>query len=182
MSYSLLMKDTMTFCFDTTVERFEDSPIWVFFIPIPIDVAEQLVDKNRRVLCSIKAGKPIHCALMHDGSGGFFINLNKELIKKHNLQQHDKVSITLEKDDSRYGIFVPDFFEELCHQDPVAKEAFHQLTMGKQRSLLHIMGKPKSEQKQLEKALIIFEYLKDCEGELDFKALNEAFKNSRFKQ
>ena len=43
------------------------------------------------------------------------------------------------------------------------------------------MGKPKSEQKQLEKVLIVFDYLKSVSVELDFKELNEAFKNNRFK-
>jgi len=172
----------MSFKVKTSVERFSDSAIWAFHMPVPADIANQLIGENRRVLCSIKGGKQIHVPLMHDGSGGFFINLNKELMKTHELQQHDKIAIELEKDNSKYGMFVPDFFEELCYQDPEGNDIFHRLTMGKQRNLLHLIGKPKSEQKQLEKALIIFEYLKESGGELDFKALNEAFKNSRFKQ
>ncbi len=171
-----------TFQFITTVERFSDSPIWTFYIPIPLDVANQLIGVNRRVMCAMKNGDAFHCALMHDGGGGFFINLNKELMKKHELSQFDEIDIRLHKDTSKYGVFVPDFFEELCDQDPEGSGIFHALTMGKQRGLFHILTKPKSEQKQLEKTLIIFDYLKACNGELDYKALNEAFKNSRFKQ
>ena len=165
----------------TSVDKFKDSAIWAFHIDVPLEIAECLNKPNRRVLCSINDTPPFHAALMHDGQGGYFINLNKQLMKKNHLREQDEIRVTLEKDNSKYGIFTPDFFEELCYQDPEASDFFHALTIGKQRSLLHIIGKLKSKQKQLEKALIVFDYLKSSNGELDYRALNEAFKNSRFK-
>lgn len=119
---------------------------------------------------------------MPDGNGGYYIVINKENRKKLNIDDQSTLSVDLEKDESKYGMGVPDFFEELCYQDPEADKHFHNLTKGKQRSLLHVIGKLKSEEKQLEKALIIFDYLKKSDGELDFKALNQEFKTSRFKR
>ena len=167
--------------FRSEVRRFVNSPIWAYFIPVPSGKADGLVGKNRRVRCSINSTEPIQLALMHDGSGGFFINLNKALMKKLKLAEHDKVDISLAKDESRYGMATPLFFEELCHQTPIGAKYFHQLTAGKQRTLLHVISKLKSEQKQLEKAMVILDYLENSSGKLDFKALNVAFKNSRFK-
>ena len=61
-------------------------------------------------------------------------------------------------------------------QDEEADKYFHQLTPGKQRSLLHIIAKPKREETRLKKAVVITEYLKTNKGKLDFTALNLAFK------
>ncbi len=168
--------------FKSTVSRFVDSPIWAYYIPVPSGKSKGLVDDNRRVLCSIKGCEPIQLALMHDGKGGFFINLNKALMRKLKLIEKDEVLISLSKDSSHYGMPTPVFFELLKAEMPEGSKHFHALTIGKQRTLLHLISKIKSREKQLEKAMIIFEYLENSNGKLDFKELNQAFKNSRFKR
>lgn len=119
--------------------------------------------------------------MLSNGAGDYFVMVNKEIRKKLKIETGDTLSITIKKDASKYGMAVPEAFSELCQQDPEGNDVFHGLTPAKQRTLLHVMGKPKSEQKQLEKVLIVFDYLKSVSGELDFKELNEAFKNNRFK-
>lgn len=170
-----------SFKFQTSLRLFKDN-LWDYHILVPDEISEHLITEDRRVLCSINNAEHLHVALMPDGNGSYFINLNKEVRKKHHLEEGSEMQVVLAKDLSKYGLPVPDFFEELCFQDPEANDFFHALTMGKQRNLLYIIGKPKSEQKQLEKALTIFEYLKSTNGQLDFKELNLALKNSRFKQ
>ena len=66
--------------------------------------------------------------------------------------------------------------EELLAQDEHGSKVFHDLTPGRQRSLLHLVGKPKSEAIRIKKAITILEYLKSVNGVLDFKELNLAFK------
>jgi len=68
--------------------------------------------------------------------------------------------------------------EELLLQDEDGNKVFHRLTPGKQRSLLHIIAKPKSENIRIKKAVAILEYLKSVNGKLDFKELNLAIKNA----
>ena len=173
----------MTQKFQAKLEHVDDSSLmWNYRIEVPENIVEHYRSTDKRVKCSINNTTPIHCALFSNGDGSFYIVLNKEVRKQLKIEAGDKLEITIEKDESKYGIFVPDFFEELCYQDPEADVLFHQLTPGKQRSLLHIIGKLKSEQKQLEKALIIFDYLKTVNGKLDFRELNQAFKENRFKQ
>jgi hypothetical protein len=156
--------------------------MWNFRIVIPDDIFVHFKGTDKRVSCSINDHTPIQCALHSNGDGTYYIMINKDLRKKYDLLDGDEVKVDLEKDQSKYGIYVPDFFEELCYQDPEGDAVFHDLTPGKQRSLLHLIGKLKSEEKQLEKALIIFDYLKSVNGKLDFKELNEAFKSNRFKK
>lgn len=156
--------------------------LWNFRVYVPEAISNSLIDENRRVLCSINSEPHFHAALMPDRVNGFFIMINKDLRKKLGINEGDELTVCIEKDRSEYGMFVPEAFKELKYQDPEGSTLFHQLSMGKQRTLLHLMAKPKSESKQIEKTLIIFDYLKSVQGNLDFKELNEAFKNSRFKQ
>jgi bifunctional DNA-binding transcriptional regulator/antitoxin component of YhaV-PrlF toxin-antitoxin module len=160
----------------------ESALMWNYRILVPKHIAEQIKDSGRRIICSINASKEVHCALMSDGNGEHYIVTNSDFRKKHGLENQDEVLVKLRPDDSKYGMWVPVFFEELCIQDPEGSTNFHQLTPGKQRSLLHTIGKLKSETKQMEKTVIIFEYLKSTNGRLDFKELNQAFKSSRFKK
>lgn len=172
----------MSYNFKGEVENFSDSSLmWYFRVQVPDNIMTHFKSTDKRVKCSINGSAPIQFAIHSNGDGSFYLMLNKDIRKKLKLEAGDEIIVDIEKDESKYGIFVPDFFEELCFQDPEADKYFHGLTPGKQRSLLHIIGKLKSEHKQLEKALVIFEYLKEVEGQLDFKELNEAFKNSRFK-
>ncbi|MFK7984322.1 MAG: hypothetical protein AB8G86_30390 [Saprospiraceae bacterium] len=62
--------------------------------------------------------------------------------------------------------------------DEVGSTFFHQLTPGKQRSLLHLIGKPKNSAIRLKKAVVVLDFLKTNNGKLDFKLLNIAFKES----
>jgi hypothetical protein len=173
----------MLYSFKGKIEEVKDNTLmWTNRVYIPEDIAVIFKGTDKRIICTVNESTPIHCAMLSDGQGSFFVMLNADFRKKWKLNKGNKAEVTIKKDTSKYGIHVPDFFEELCYQDPEADEYFHELTPGKQRSLLHIIGKVKSESKQLEKALIIFEYLKIAKGKLDYKELNLAFKNSRFKK
>lgn len=164
--------------FTAQLERFEDNPLWGHHITVPDAIAQAFIsEKQSRVVCSLNAVHEFQCALMSKGDGSYFIMLNSEIRKKMQLEIGSILEISLAKDESKYGLPMPEEFQELLYQDELADRFFHGLTKGKQRSLLHIIGKPKSETKRLEKAIVVAEYLKANDGKLDFKALNEAFKN-----
>lgn len=166
---------------NTVIEKVQSSLLWDYRIPVFKKDVEKLIDKDRRVLCTINMKKEISCGLIPDGKGNFYINLNKELRKELGLLEGDSIAISLKKDQSKYGIPVPPSFEELLHQDPEGEALLNSLSPGKIRSLLYVIAKPKSEEKQIEKGLIILDYLKEVNGKLDFRELNMAFKNNRFK-
>ncbi len=173
----------MEFSFKSTIGNVSDSNLmWNYRINLPDDIVQQFISTDKRIIVRINNSAEVHCAMMSNGDGTYYVMMNKGFRKANKLNEGDEVIVYLKKDDSKYGMGVPDFFEELCYQDPEADQFFHQLTPGKQRSLLHIVGKIKSEEKQLEKCLIIFDYLKSVNGNLDFKELNEAFKTSRFRK
>lgn len=114
---------------------------------------------------------------MPHGENGYFININKEVRTELKLEIGSVVDVSLKPDKSKYGTYLPPEFEELLEQDKLGAEYFELLTPGKKRSLLHIVSKFKSSDKRIEKGIIILNYLCHTEGKLDFKELNEAFRN-----
>ncbi|MEM6395057.1 MAG: YdeI/OmpD-associated family protein [Bacteroidota bacterium] len=132
---------------------------------------------DRRVMCRFPAADvEKHAALMHDGSGNYFINISKEIRKEVGVDFGDEVDYELRPDHSKYGMAIPEEMTVLLEQDPEADRVFHSLTLGKQRSLLYLIGKPKRSDTRLTKALGVVEYLKSTKGKLDFKELNAALK------
>ena len=160
----------------TTIEHFNDSPLWGFHIPIAHEVAEQFIEgKDRRVICTINGQETIQAALMPYPLG-YFIMTNKKLVGKLGLQVGAKVELIIEKDTSEYGLDMPDELRELLNQDDEGSAFFHALTKGKQRSLIYIVAKVKNTNSRLNKSLAIVHHLKEFQGKLDFKALNETIK------
>lgn len=165
--------------FITNLERKPSSLSWNFQIGVPLSIATALIEKdNRRVICRLNNKEEFHCALMPNGKGGFFIMINSEIRKKLKLGEDAALQVKLIKDTSKYGIHLPEEMEELLLMDEEGSAVFHKLTAGKQRSLLHIIGKPKSSDIRLKKAVVVLEHLKTNNGKLDFRMLNEAFKEN----
>lgn len=149
-----------------------DTDLWSFYVPIPKEIGDKFIEgDNRRVKCTINSSNPIYTALMYKGEV-YSIYVKKAFMKKHGLSKGNEVKVTLAKDSSEYGMPVPESFQVLMDQDEEGMKYFKQLTMGKQRSLIHIVGKVKNVDSQLAKGLAIMHHLKETKGELDFKRLN----------
>lgn len=87
-----------------------------------------------------------------------------------------QVQATLRKDDSKYGLPMPEEMQEVLDSDEEGNRLFHALTPGKQRTLLYIAGFPKTSDKRISRAIVIVEHLKANHGKIDFKMLNQALK------
>ena len=161
--------------FTTNLQKF-DSDLWGFHLPVPTLIAAKFVDgNNRRVVCTINNELHIQSALM-PYSEGYFLLINKDLVKKLNLSIGDDVHLTLEKDNSEFGLPMPESFRTLLEQDTAGNRHFEKLTPGKKRSLIYIIGKVKNIDSQLNKGLAILDHLKSKEGKLNFKQLNQLIK------
>jgi len=156
-----------------------NSALWGHHFIVPDEIALKFVKgNNRRVICTINNEYEHQCALMPDKKRGFFININKEVRNKLKIKVGDLCNLSLKKDNSKYGLPVPEEFLELLRQDPEGEKIFHSLTMGKQRSLIYLIAKPKRPDTRLQKAVVILDFLKENNGALDFKELNQAFKDA----
>ena len=160
------------------IENF-NSALWHFHLRVPKTIAINYIEgNNRRVVCLLQGTASFQCALMPDGNGDFFININKKLRDKLLLKEGDEVSFSLEKDNSEFGLPVPEEFAELLKIDDEGKAVFMSLTPGKQRTLLYMVSTPKSIDLRIKRSICIIDHLKATGGKINYRQLNELIKNS----
>ncbi|MFK8007852.1 MAG: YdeI/OmpD-associated family protein [Saprospiraceae bacterium] len=163
--------------FKGKIDNFQNSNVYGHHLIVPEEVVEFFSKKNiKRFTCTLNNEYQFPCAFMPKGKGIYFIHINAEVRKIYRLRVGSKVSVKLEPDESKYGMPMPEEMDELLKIDDEARQYFHALTKGKQRSLLYIIGKPKSSEIRINKAIVITEHLKRMNGKLDFKILNQDFK------
>jgi hypothetical protein len=159
----------------TSLQHF-DSPLWGYHLPVPTSVAQTFVEgKNRRVVCTLAGQYRMQCAIMQM-EDIYFVLINKKMVDKMALQVGDDVEMSIEKDHSKFGHEVPESFQNLLDQDEEGRTFFENLTMGKQRSLIYLIGTVKSIDSQINKGLAILHHLRMTQGQLDFKQLNALIK------
>ena len=136
-------------------------------------------DKFKRVVCSINGGSSFQCALMPWGER-FYIIVNKKKRGELGIVAGDIVDVLLVKDESRYGLPMPEEFAEVLKQDAEGDRLFHALTAGKQRSILYLLSRPKDIDVRIHQALLIIEHLKENEGKIIDTKLSEELKRPMF--
>jgi len=167
--------------FDAILSHME-SNLWNLHIPVP-DKVYQDFNKAAVTRVIVRYGDQVErpAAFMGKGDGSFYFIINTSEAKKLNLQIGDVVQVEIEKDDSTYGMPMPDEMQERMNQDPEAEAYFEALVPGTKRSILYVIGKPKTPQNRLEKAISLCNYLKAAQGQFVFKEFHQALKQSRFK-
>lgn len=155
------------------------SQVWAFGFFIPDQISNTLLtNQEKRVICTINDCVTYQCALMPGGDQGYFINVNRNHQKQLGVKEGEMLNIKLEPDKSEYGLPVAEELAELLKLDDDGSRVFHQLSAGKQRTLIHLIGVPKSSEIRMRRAITVLDYLKDVNGKLDFKELNIAIKLS----
>ncbi len=132
-------------------------------------------DKFKRVVCSINDGGSFQCALLPWGEL-FYIIVNKKKRDEVGVVAGDVVNVVLVKDESKYGLPMPEELREVLNQDPDGDKLFHALTAGKQRSMLYYVGRIKDIDQRIHAALILLEHLKQNDGKIVADLLAEQLK------
>lgn len=131
--------------------------------------------KSKRILCSINGTEAFPAALMPWGDI-FYVMVNKQRRTELGLKVGDKPTVVLEKDESKYGMPMPEELEEVLKQDPEGSNLFHSLTTGKQRSMLYYIGKIKDIDDRIHTSLVLLEHLKNNDGKIVYEILKEDLK------
>lgn len=151
--------------------------LWGAHLPVPDEIAQIFVGEgDKRVVCSLNEQQPFQCGLIPNGNKSYVIVLNKKWRETLRLEPGMAVRVSLEKDDSKYGLPMPEEMEAVLAQDEAGDRLFHALTPGKIRTLLYIAGNVKNSDGRIKRALAIVEHLKMNGGKIDFKALGEELK------
>ncbi len=162
--------------FRTILTRSTSDSGWHYLV-VGKDIADKFrfEGKFRRVVCSINGGDSFQCALMPWGEQ-FYIIVNKKKRDQIGVVAGDEVDVLLVKDESKYGLPMPEEFAEVMRQDPNGDRMFHALTPGRQRSLIYLITNVKDIDRRIHTALIVLEHLKANDGKVDGERLYEEVK------
>lgn len=159
--------------------RLEDSNnrLWGFHVPVPDTIAQTFLSAGaKRVVCQLNGQMSFQCGLIPKGEGAYCIMVNKKLRTQLGLQAGGQVAVTLRKDNSAYGLPVPEEFEEVLRQDQEGREWFEALSPGKKRNLLYLAAFVKDPERRISRAFVILEHLKSQQGSINFKLLHAELK------
>jgi len=148
--------------------------LWGCHFGVPPVVADVILGAgdSKRVVCVLNEKIEYQCALISWGDGTFVITVNKKIQNQLGLKIGSKISASLRVDESEYGLPMPEELAELLAQDEDGNRLIHALTSGKLRTLLYLVGQPKSTDLRLHRALVVVEHLKANAGKIDYKQLN----------
>jgi hypothetical protein len=162
--------------FSSVLEITESDPPW-HILRVPKAKVEKFGFKGnlRRVVCSLNGTEPFQCSLF-PSKGNYFITLSKKLRDKLKLRVGGKVTIELAKDESKFGMPMPDEFAEVLRQDPKGKKLFEALSPGNQRMMLKLIVFVKDVDKRIARSLVGIEILKQCDGKFEYHLQHDAMR------
>lgn len=136
------------------------------YISVTDEILEQFIEEgdkllyNQRFDVTVNDGVKWQGGTVSLGNNTAYITFSKDRMKKIGVGLGDTVSVNLEKNRSEYGFNVPEEFEEVLKQDPLANERFVALTKGTRRAIIYLVIQIKSSQKRIEKSIFLLENLK----------------------
>jgi hypothetical protein len=158
------------------VEVTDSDPPWhILRVPKAKVAGFEFKGNLRRVVCSLNGTEPFQCSLF-PSRGDYFITLGKKLREKLKVNVGDKIVIELERDESKYGMPMPEEFAEVLNQDPKGKKLFEALKPGDQRLMLKLIVFVKDVDKRIARSLVGIELLKRQEGRFDYHVQHDAMR------
>jgi hypothetical protein len=159
--------------FRARLENFH-TKLWTYHIKVPKTIARHFIEQgDKRVVATLNGSLSFQCAIMPAGEGVHFINLNKKIRDQLKLKEGTMITVSLEKDNSEYGLPFPEELKELLEQDPKGHQLFHALTPGKQRNMIYAVNQVKSAELRIHRSLVLVEHLKKNNGKILFRELYE---------
>ncbi|MCX6352068.1 MAG: YdeI/OmpD-associated family protein [Bacteroidetes bacterium] len=130
-----------------------------------IEVPKNIVDATggigkMRLVCEVNNTLSFKCGLVALADGKAYITLNNARCKKLGVKEGSPVEIVLIKDESEFGMDMPEELAELFNQDEEGVARFRKLTPAMQRYIIFYVSQVKSSNKRIERALLLIENLK----------------------
>ena len=162
--------------FGSIIEVTGSTPPW-HIVRVPLAKVADFGFKGnlRRVVCSLNGTEAYQCSLF-PSKGDYFITISKKQREKLGLRAGDSLTVELTKDESKYGMPMPEEFAEVLRQDAAADKLFNQLSPGDQRLMLKLVVFVKDVDKRIIRSLVGVELLKQMNGVFDYRTQHDAMK------
>ncbi len=168
--------------FTSVLER-STNRLWGAHVRVPKQIASEFAGgTSRRVVCRFNGTAQHQCAILPFGNGVSVMTVNKNLRDRLGLQFGMDVEVELWKDNSKYGLPLPEEMQEVLRQDPEGNTLFHALTPGRQRTLLYMVGSAKTADKRVARAITVIHHLEANHGRINFRQLYTLLQSSRFRE
>ena len=165
--------------FHAILER-SANKLWGAHLGVPAKVVVRLSSEDhRRVICRLDGGEEYQCAMLPHGNGTFVITVNKTRRERLGCAFGADVRVELRKDESTYGLPMPEELAELLRQEKKGNAIFHALTKGKQRVLLYIIGSAKDPDQRIIRSVAIVRHLIAQNGKINHKLLSQELNATR---
>lgn len=162
--------------FESVLETTDSESVWhILRVPKVKVVHFGFKGNLRRVICTLNGIETFNCSLF-PSKGDYFITLNKKLRSKLRIEPGDSVTIELKKDESKYGMPMPEEFAEVLRQDREGDKLFNKLSPGDQRLMLKLIVFVKDPDRRIARALAGVELLKHSNGHFDYHAQHLAMR------
>ncbi len=144
----------------------------MMIVEVPKTIVEKLEGfAGQRFLCTINKSVSWKCGMVAYHNGSAYISLNKKILKEIGPSS-ERISVSLVKDVSKYGMDMSDELRTLLKQDKEGSRRFHLLPPGKQRYIIYYVSQVKSSQLRIERAIRLIENLKrTTEGKESFREI-----------
>ncbi|MEQ1763665.1 MAG: YdeI/OmpD-associated family protein [Pyrinomonadaceae bacterium] len=162
--------------FRSRLEVTDSSPPWHILRVPKAKVADFGFKGNlRRVICTLNETETFNCSLF-PSKGDYFITLSKRLRDKLGLEIGTSVTMELSRDESQFGMPMPEEFAEVMRQDGEGERLFKALSPGNQRLMLKLIVFVKDVDKRIIRSLVGLEILKKCDGKFEYHVLHDAMR------
>jgi hypothetical protein len=129
----------------------------------------------RRVVCTLNGVETFNCSLF-PAKDDYFITLNKKLREKLGLDIGSTATLEIAKDESKYGMQMPEEFAEVLKQDDEGRRLFDALSPGNQRLMLKLIVFVKDVDKRIIRSLTGIELLKLSDGVFDYRQQHDGMR------
>lgn len=131
------------------------------YLEVPQEVVQQLGGTFKaRLCCTVNGSLTFQCGLVALGQGLGYISINSKRMKELGVRNGDKVTVSLVRDESNYGMEMPPELAELLQQDEEGRARFRLLTPGRQRYIIQYVSTVKNSQLRIDRAILLIENLK----------------------
>jgi len=150
--------------FESILEITDSTPPWhILRVEKALVASFGFKGNLRRVVCTLNGVETFNCSLF-PSKGDYFMTLNKKLREKLKLNIGDTVTVDLERDESKYGMPMPEEFAEVLRQDGEGDALFNNLSPGDQRLMLKLIVFVKDPDRRIVRSLTGIELLKRSDG------------------
>lgn len=130
------------------------------YIPIPPEIAEELVEAGTRRIIADLNGTDVRRYLFNNADGEWAIIVGLSKLREAGVHPGDMVIVGLKADPNPDHVEICEEFRVALDQDPEACERFESFTTGKQRSLAHYINSARRTSTRVRRSLELCEKIR----------------------